>query len=882
MFQDQNLGRVTPEHDRPCGRLSPTPPPDAIEPETHNSEARSSLFIDRFPHGHPGAPVSGTGQASVFEATHNTTGDLIWAPFRSQCDWEIARWAKMRGPTSTAVTELLAIPEVVDRLGLSYRTTKELNDIIDKALPGRPPFQCEDLTIEGEDLQFHYREIIPCIRNLFGNPEFAGDLVYAPERHYVDAERTCRVYNEMHTGEWWWTVQMSLEARNPGATVIPLIISTDKTQLTLFRGKAAYPIYLGIGNIPKDIRRKPSRYAQMLIGYIPTTKLVCFTNKTARRRALANLFHSCMGKVLDPIRTCGETGLAMLSGDGTWHRCHPIFATFVGDYPEQTLVTCTLNGRCPKCLVPPNQLGDFWHFPARNHMEVLDTYDLANEDTHQFHATCRAKGLKPVFRPFWYALPLVDIFLSITPDVLHQLLQGVVKHITAWLSDPTVFGAVEVDMRCRSLPPNHYITLFPNGITTLSRVSGKEHKDMCRFLLGLVVDLHLPGGQVASRVLRAVRALLDFVHLAQYPSHTTETLDHLEQSLARFHENKAIFFDLGVRNHLNIPKFHSLLHYGRSITFFGTTDNYNTEQSERLHIDFTKDAYRATNRKDEYAQMTAWLERREKIQIHCATIKRRQQGHPASIPTSMPIGPLQVSARYLKMARNPTIKAVTFGDLAMKYGAIDFQDALADFIALTNYPDASVAMLRTRAADTLIPFQSLPVFHRMKFTSSSNPEDSEIVDSVVVRPEQRDARGRIVPSRFDTVLVRGKHQDVMHGTNGNRIAQIRVIFQIPTRVTCSVFLNDNAPTYLAYAEWFSPLSQTPDGNHHMHKVSRLAVGGRRRASVIPVDSIIGSVHLIPRFGPATPRDWNSFSVLELCDTFYVNPFSNRDNYLRFG
>src|SRR6266702_584095 len=72
----------------------------------------TTLVIDRFPHGHPGAPVSGIGQASIFEATCNGLGDSIWAPFRSQCDWEIARWAKMRGPTSTAVTELLAIPEV--------------------------------------------------------------------------------------------------------------------------------------------------------------------------------------------------------------------------------------------------------------------------------------------------------------------------------------------------------------------------------------------------------------------------------------------------------------------------------------------------------------------------------------------------------------------------------------------------------------------------------------------------------------------------------------------------------------------------------------------------------------------------------------------------
>ena len=66
--------------------------------------------------------------------------------------------------------------------------------------------------------------------------------------------------------------------------------------------------------------------------------------------------------------------------------------------------------------------------------------------------------------------------------------------------------------------------------------------------------------------------------------------------------------------------------------------------------------------------------------------------------------------QYLKMARNPTTKA-TFKELAAKYGAINFQDNLADFIARTNYPGASAAALRTRAADTLIPFQSVPVFH---------------------------------------------------------------------------------------------------------------------------------------------------------------------------
>ena len=70
--------------------------------------------------------------------------------------------------------------KVVQRLGLSYGTTKQLNNLIDD-LPGRPPFLCEELVMGGEHLKFHCREIIPCLKALFRDPEFKDDLVFAPE-----------------------------------------------------------------------------------------------------------------------------------------------------------------------------------------------------------------------------------------------------------------------------------------------------------------------------------------------------------------------------------------------------------------------------------------------------------------------------------------------------------------------------------------------------------------------------------------------------------------------------------------------------------------------------------------------------------------------------
>src|SRR5260370_9225111 len=93
--------------------------------------------------------------------------------------------------------------------------------------------------------------------------------------------------------------------------IIPIILSSDKTQLTLFWDKSAYPIYLTIGNIPKQIHRKLSMRTQILLGYIPTTKLSSISNKAARCRALANLFHACVREVLGLLASFGEWILKM-------------------------------------------------------------------------------------------------------------------------------------------------------------------------------------------------------------------------------------------------------------------------------------------------------------------------------------------------------------------------------------------------------------------------------------------------------------------------------------------------------------------------------------------------------------------------------------------
>ena len=85
---------------------------ETIEIES-NSTKSSSVVVDIFPFGDPGAPIPGVPQGHTsYERFRATQGDTVWAPFRSQRDWEIACWAKRHSMSSTAVAELLAIPEV--------------------------------------------------------------------------------------------------------------------------------------------------------------------------------------------------------------------------------------------------------------------------------------------------------------------------------------------------------------------------------------------------------------------------------------------------------------------------------------------------------------------------------------------------------------------------------------------------------------------------------------------------------------------------------------------------------------------------------------------------------------------------------------------------
>ncbi|KAF8958698.1 hypothetical protein BDZ97DRAFT_1591405, partial [Flammula alnicola] len=354
-----------------------------------------------------------------------------------------------------------------------------------------------------------------------------------------------------------------------------------------------------------------------------------------------------------------------------------------------------------------------------------------------------------IYQPFWKGFPLCDIHRSITPDVLHQLYQGVFKHLVAWCQ--RILTPQELDRRIRALPPAYGLRQFKNGIFALSQISGPERKNMAKILLGCLV------GCMPSKGIAAVTALLDFIYIAQYPAHDSITLGYLQDALDRFQANRDYFITTLVRDNFNIPKFHSLLHYIEAIEYFGTTDNYNTEMFERLHIDFAKHGWRASNQRDEFPQMIRWLSRQEKI-ASFETHQKQSQSREKDNSETLSQQSLVKKKPSISIAKFPNFPNRNLSLIEDKHQAPDFTYYLKVYLNAFATKPVQPRFLN----ESTLPFTKVDVYNMFRFHPEGVHDNEEEKDLVKALPRSaKNPRGR-----FDTVIAIVKDEAESTGVAG--------------------------------------------------------------------------------------------------------------------
>ena len=254
---------------------------------------------------------------------------------------------------------------------------------------------------------------------------------------------------------------------------------------------------------------------------------------------------------------------------------------------------------------------------------------------------------------------------------------------------------MDFDAQFSAMPIFLGLRHFKDGISKIRQWTGADHKELQRVFIGGLVGITMD-----RCVLCAACSLVDFFYLAQYKSHMDATLKALKQALDDFHGAKEIFVELGLREHFNIPKVHSLLHYVDTIQNLGSLDGLNTENSECLHIDYAKKAYAATSRKDYTIQMTKWLQCQEAViwfnqyliwrnGTADATPLVRDSGNGECWPCTLSIHALTLAKvaptrTPYRIALKPHLPKKTVPYLEQYHGAVSFLTTLKDFLGVLN------------------------------------------------------------------------------------------------------------------------------------------------------------------------------------------------------
>ncbi|KAF9528315.1 hypothetical protein CPB83DRAFT_767151 [Crepidotus variabilis] len=496
-------------------------------------------------------------------------------PFASQKEWELARFLLTSGLSIAAINEFLGL-EMIKGLGLSFRTAKDLRSRAE-ILPSGPRWVSQPMstsTPTKKPVALYHRNALECLESLLRSPLLGNNVSFSPHQLFKGAIQLMRVYTEWLSGDASWHMQAKLP---PGATLLGTVLSSDKTNITTMTGnRVAHPLLISLANIFKDFRNKASNNAFLLLALLPVPKFL-HPKKKIRGVLEARLYHKCLDLVLKPLKDAARWGVLMADPEFGDPFRHP---------PRTANFTLALLRKI-SALVDPN-------------------------DVEEFEKESLKHRLNGVLLPFWRDWPLSDPSIFLTPEPLHHWHKQFWDHDAKWCI--YAVGGPEIDFRFSILQPRTGFQHFREGISSLKQVTGRDHRDIQRYIISIIADA------VPPHFLVAIRALLDFRYLAQSPIIDDGMCRQIDKSLQLFHQYKGAIIDAGARRgkkgpiqNWEIPKLEFLQSVVSNIRLNGAPIQWSADVTEHAHISVVKEPADSGNNQAYEPQICRYLDRLDKI-----------------------------------------------------------------------------------------------------------------------------------------------------------------------------------------------------------------------------------------------------------------------------
>lgn len=190
---------------------------------------------------------------------------------------------------------------------------------------------------------------------------------------------------------------------------------------------------------------------------------------------------------------------------------------------------------------------------------------------------------------------------------------------------------------------------FPEG-RGFKQWTGDDSKALMKVFIfqGILADIspqcglqvYLPAIQhhVPPQMVRAISAFLDFCYLVRRNVINETTLNAIDDALIRFHRERLIFEQTGVRTEtISLPRQHSMMHYRYLIELFGAPNGICSSITESKHIKAVKEPWRRSSHHNALGQMLVINQRLDKLHASRADFKSRGMLEGPCLGFSVPV-----------------------------------------------------------------------------------------------------------------------------------------------------------------------------------------------------------------------------------------------------